>query len=114
MFLQRFSSCAGFWHFVLPKGNCRKETVGDECLNVEVFFTLGDARQKLGRWREEYNRHRPHPALDDQTLEMFLAFCDREGNPTFSGRAGRELLSDGSAILEVLRLAQRLGVFLTP
>ena len=27
----------------------------DECLNVEVFFTLSDAREKLARWRQDYN-----------------------------------------------------------
>ena len=28
----------------------------DECLNVEVFFTLADVREKLERWREDYNQ----------------------------------------------------------
>jgi putative transposase len=32
----------------------------DECLNVEVFFNLADARRKLYLWRRDYNRHRPH------------------------------------------------------
>jgi putative transposase len=27
----------------------------DECLNVEVFFSLADARGKLELWRHEYN-----------------------------------------------------------
>lgn len=36
----------------------------DECLNVEVFFTLADAREKLALWRADYNQHRPHTALD--------------------------------------------------
>lgn len=35
----------------------------DECLNSEVFFSIEDARQKLERWREDYNHHRPHSAL---------------------------------------------------
>jgi putative transposase len=34
----------------------------DECLNGEVFFNLTDAREKLERWRRDYNRHRPHSA----------------------------------------------------
>jgi transposase InsO family protein len=25
----------------------------DECLNVEIFFSLADARYKLGHWRNE-------------------------------------------------------------
>ena len=32
----------------------------DERLNVEVFFTLADARRKLHLWRRDYNHHRPH------------------------------------------------------
>ncbi len=35
----------------------------DECLNGEIFFTLEDARQKLERWRKDYNEQRPHSAL---------------------------------------------------
>ena len=35
----------------------------DECLNVEVFFNLADARRKLYLWRRDYNHHRPHSAL---------------------------------------------------
>ena len=45
----------------------------DECLNVEVFFTLADARQKLDRWRHDYNHHRPHSALADRTPADFAA-----------------------------------------
>ena len=37
----------------------------DECLNVEVFFTLADVRDKLERWRQDYNQVRPHSALAD-------------------------------------------------
>jgi putative transposase len=45
----------------------------DECLNVEVFFTVADARGKLAGWREDYNQHRPHSALDDRTPSEFVA-----------------------------------------
>jgi putative transposase len=30
----------------------------DECLNVDVFFSLQDAREKLERWRDDYNHTR--------------------------------------------------------
>src|SRR5271156_2579771 len=43
----------------------------DECLNVEVFFTLADVREKLERWREDYNQVRPHSALHDQSPQAF-------------------------------------------
>lgn len=39
----------------------------DECLNVEWFNTLSDAREKLARWRDPYNRERLHSALADRT-----------------------------------------------
>jgi hypothetical protein len=34
----------------------------DECLNVETFFGLSDVREKLERWRRDYNQVRPHSA----------------------------------------------------
>ena len=47
----------------------------DECLNVEVYFTLADARRKLHLWRRDYNHHRPHSALADRTPAEFAATC---------------------------------------
>lgn len=43
----------------------------DECLNGEIFFDLADAREKLERWRRDYNEHRPHSALADRTPAEF-------------------------------------------
>ena len=43
----------------------------DECLNVQVFFTVADARDKLDQWRLDYNRDRPHSALGDSAPEEF-------------------------------------------
>src|SRR6185503_20530482 len=43
----------------------------DECLNGEIFFDLADAREKLERWRRDYNEHRPHSSLDDRTPAEF-------------------------------------------
>jgi putative transposase len=45
----------------------------DECLNVEVFFTLDDVREKLTRWQEDYNHRRPHSSLQDETPAAFAA-----------------------------------------
>ena len=45
----------------------------DECLNVEVFFTLADVHDKLERWRQDYNQVRPHSALADHPPETFAA-----------------------------------------
>jgi putative transposase len=35
----------------------------DECLNTELFFFLADVREKLEKWRWDYNQKRPHSAL---------------------------------------------------
>jgi putative transposase len=45
----------------------------DECLNVNVFFTLEDARQKLADWQTDYNSTRPHSSLHDQAPATFAA-----------------------------------------
>jgi putative transposase len=43
----------------------------DECLNVEVFFSVQDAQEKLQKWRVDYNQQRPHSSLQDQTPHAF-------------------------------------------
>jgi len=43
----------------------------DECLNGEIFFDLVDAREKLERWREDYNEQRPYSSLADRTPAEF-------------------------------------------
>lgn len=35
----------------------------DECLNEQYFLDLADARQTIERWRQHYNRARPHSSL---------------------------------------------------
>jgi putative transposase len=45
----------------------------DGCLNVEVFLDLGDAREKLDKWRRDYNQQRPHSALADRTPDEFAS-----------------------------------------
>jgi len=39
----------------------------DECLNLEVFFSVVEVRRKLDLWRRKYNLHRPHWALSDRS-----------------------------------------------
>jgi putative transposase len=43
----------------------------DECLNASWFHTLADAKQKISRWRNEYNSERPHSSLDYRTPNEF-------------------------------------------
>ncbi len=45
----------------------------DECLNVHLFWTIDDARQILGMWRDDYNRLRPHGALGQLTPMEYAA-----------------------------------------
>lgn len=35
----------------------------DECLNINWFLSLEDARQKIELWRQAYNTYRPHSSL---------------------------------------------------
>jgi putative transposase len=50
----------------------------DECLNGEIFFDLADAREKLERWRADYNERRPHSSLDDRTPAEFAKATRRQ------------------------------------
>jgi putative transposase len=43
----------------------------DECLNVNWFLSMEDAREKIDRWRVEYNEFRPHSSLGDLTPREF-------------------------------------------
>ncbi|MCX5801807.1 MAG: IS3 family transposase [Candidatus Eisenbacteria bacterium] len=46
-------------------------TFRDECLNVNWFLSMEDAREKIEKWREEYNVFRPHSSLGDLTPRQF-------------------------------------------
>jgi transposase InsO family protein len=43
----------------------------DECLNVNWFMSLEDARQKIENWRRDYNEYRPHSSLADIPPALF-------------------------------------------
>lgn len=43
----------------------------DECLNVNEFATLEEARTVLRSWRHDYNHHRPHGSLGHLTPSEF-------------------------------------------
>lgn len=57
----------------------------DECLNVNWFLSLEDAREKIEAWRVEYNEFRPHYALGDQTPSEF-ARARHKGEPGSTGQ----------------------------
>ena len=52
----------------------------DECLNHNWFTTLADAKEKIERWRMEYNGERPHSSLAYRTPEEFAKACSELTN----------------------------------
>ena len=58
-----------------PTGNAFIESFNgrlrDECLNVNEFASIEDARQKIEVWRQDYNHHRPHSSLGHLTPNEF-------------------------------------------
>jgi putative transposase len=53
----------------------------DECLRVNWFGNLFEARRKIVAWRTEYNRERPHSSLGYRTPEEFAreTGCGKDG-----------------------------------
>ena len=47
-------------------------TLRDECLKVHWFLSMENAREKIERWRKDYNEFRPHSSLGDLTPQQFL------------------------------------------
>ncbi len=42
-----------------------------ECLEENWFMSLEDAKMKIEAWRKDYNEHRPHSSLGDETPLRF-------------------------------------------
>lgn len=47
----------------------------DECLNINLFWSLAHARVVIGDWKEEYNHHRRHSSLGYLTPARYAAAC---------------------------------------
>ena len=45
--------------------------VEEECLNVNLFNSLIEARSVISEWIEDYNKVRPHSSLGYMTPEKF-------------------------------------------
>jgi transposase InsO family protein len=52
--------------------------VRDECLNINVFWSLTHARVVIGDWKHEYNHHRPHSSLGYQTPAGYAGKCTHQ------------------------------------
>ncbi len=46
----------------------------DECLNVNWFSSLEDAKAKIETWRRDYNVSRPHTSLGNRTPREFARY----------------------------------------
>jgi putative transposase len=49
--------------------------VREECLNVNIFWSLAHARVVITDWKYDYNHHRRHSALGYQTPACYAATC---------------------------------------
>lgn len=47
----------------------------DERLNANWFLNIVDAKQKIERWRVEYNEERPHSSLAYRTPKEYAEMC---------------------------------------
>ena len=47
----------------------------EECLRMNWFTNLFDARRKIAAWRKEYNEERPHSSLAYRTPNEFAEVC---------------------------------------
>ena len=60
----------------------------DECLNINWFLSLEDAKEKIEQWRVEYNRFRPHSSLDGKTPHEVFEECVQKPNFSILERCG--------------------------
>ena len=63
----------------------------EECLNLNWFQNLFDARRKIASWRKEYNEERPHSSLGYRTPEEFAA----QAASLYVGELGQEASNTG-------------------
>jgi len=68
--------------------------------NTHVFLSLAQLQACLDRWREDYNRVRPHSALGDRTPEEFAA--DWNPPPPLATLAGEADSMGTTPLLEAL------------
>jgi transposase InsO family protein len=49
--------------------------IRDECLNINSFWSLAQARVVISDWKHDYNHHRRHSALGYQPPARYAATC---------------------------------------
>ena len=56
----------------------------EECLDVNRFWNLFDARRKISAWQLDYNSHRPHSSLGYRTpAEFHHTWLEQTAEQTF-------------------------------
>ncbi len=80
-----------------PTQNGRLESFNgklrEECLRVNWFQNLFDARRKIATWRKEYNEVRPHSSLDYRTPKEFAE--EQKAKDFYKARVGQEASNAG-------------------
>lgn len=86
-----------------PVQNAKAESfhgrLRDECLNVNSFANLWDARDKISAWRVEYNTERPHSSLGYLTPYQFRAQEIASAAAALKGLRAPSVRSDERAAL---------------
>ncbi len=49
--------------------------IRDECLNINIFWSLAQARVVISDWKHDYNHHRRHSALGYQPPARYAETC---------------------------------------
>ena len=52
--------------------------VRDECLNINIFWSLAQARVVITDWKEDYNHRRRHSSLGYQAPAVYAATCTHQ------------------------------------
>jgi putative transposase len=52
--------------------------VRDECLNINIFWSLAHARVVITDWKEDYNHRRRHSSLGYQAPAVYAATCTHQ------------------------------------
>ena len=80
------------WHYIEPGKPVQNAFVEsfnsklrDECLNEYVFGSLGEAREIIERWRQDYNHLQPHSSLGALTPSEFAALKRPQATPPQEG-----------------------------
>jgi putative transposase len=93
----------------------------DECLNVNQFLSIEDAKEKIEAWRLDYNHHRPHGSLDHLTPSEFIQISQEHGSGEGRQSSRSKLSHNGTNVncqnapkkcLQIPRGAESLGVLI--